>query len=158
MVKDINTIAQNWTQGARTRGPQAYAAGVRGKGNTWLQNTQAAEQNYVSAVTQAAQEGRHAQGVAAAGPQAWEQGAATVGAQNYANGVSSAQAQSKYVRNFTPIHGAMVSAAQSTTRGTTMSEQNFARQRAVATAAHQASRSSLGAAAGYYPTGSKYGS
>jgi len=88
-VKDAATSAAKFTQRGQAAASD-YAAGVRGAGQKWQQQTAASEENYEAGVTAAM--GRHAfsRGVQAAGGGKFEQKASTTGARRFPEGIREA--------------------------------------------------------------------
>jgi hypothetical protein len=128
-IKPIDQSASKWQRRASVAGPD-YLTGVQNPRTPWAQAAQAANGNYVSAVTTAAQAGRYAAGVKKAGDTKWATNATAKGPSRYAEGVNLAVGS--WQTGFQPYQTAL-SSLTLPARGPTGSPQNLQRVQAVVT-------------------------
>jgi hypothetical protein len=135
-IKPAATLQAKYSSNA-SNASQAYADGVANPRRDWAAATSAAAATWSSAVTQAATDGAWANAITPAAAAKQKANAATLGKTRYPQGVQNAAGA--WAANTQPILDAMANVPDSP-RGVKMSQQNFDRQRAFATAAHTASK------------------
>lgn len=99
-TKDLSRTTSKWAQNAG-QATGSYQEGVQAPKADWATATNAAAENYKSAVTKAATEGRFQRGVTRVGSQKQQQNALSKGVQRYSSGVAAAQ--SDYQASMGPV-------------------------------------------------------
>jgi len=133
-VKNLNTAAEKYARRAAAAA-QDYSAGVQATTVDWAGATAAASEVYNQAIQESMAKGSYAKGVQAAGTQKWKAKTAAKGPARYAEGTR--QAAPDWQKGFAPI-AAAIESVQIPPRGVRNSPGNYARQQAVANAAHEA--------------------
>lgn len=134
-IKPAATLQAKYATNAQNAA-QAYGTGVANPRRDWATATAAAAATWGAAVQAAVTDGKWANSITPDASAKQKANAASLGVSRYPAGV--ANAAPTWAKNTQPILDAMA-AVPDMPRGVKMSQQNFDKQRAYATAAHGAS-------------------